>query len=48
VYGRIIRYFPEVRREAIRLKTETGKAIFQRKIDWMEGCIEAIREELGE
>ncbi len=48
VYGRILRYFPEVRREARRLKTETGKMIFQRKIRWMEGCIAVIREELGE
>ena len=48
VYGRILRYFPEVRREARRLKTEAGKRIFNRKIQWMEGCIEAIREELGE
>lgn len=48
VYGRILRYFPEVRREARRLKTETGRQIFKRKIRWMENCIEAIREELGE
>jgi|GEM_PF-112331 len=48
VYGRILRYFPEVRREVRRLKTETGKRIFNRKIRWMENCIEAIREELGE
>ncbi|BES63992.1 hypothetical protein SANA_04310 [Gottschalkiaceae bacterium SANA] len=48
VYGRILRYFPEVRREARRLKTEAGKRIFNRKIQWMEGCIAAIREELGE
>ncbi len=47
-YGRILRYFPEVRLEARRLKTETGKQIFQGKIRWMEGCIAAIREELGE
>lgn len=48
VYGRIIRYFPEVRREEGRLKTKTGQRIFQGKIRWMEGCIAAIREELGE
>lgn len=48
IYGRILRYFPEVRREAKRLKTETGKHIFERKIQWMESCMEAIREELGE
>ena len=48
VYGRILRYFPEVRREEHRLKTKTGQRIFQGKIRWMEGCIAAIREELGE
>lgn len=48
IYGRILRYFPEVRREERRMKTETGRLVFQRKIRWMETCMVAIREELGE